>query len=219
MASDPTVFIVDDDQAVRDSLQWLIQSVGLNVVTFPDALSFLNHVNEDQAGCVVLDVRLPGISGLELQQKLAARGIRMPVIIVTGHGDVPMAVRAMKAGALDFIEKPFSDQVLLDQVQKAIDIDSRGRAERAVTKVIVERLHSLSPREREVLERVVEGKVTREIAAELSLADKTVEAHRARVMEKMKAGSIAELVRLTLTAQAAEQADEAAASGAPHHPA
>jgi FixJ family two-component response regulator len=197
----------------------LIQSVGLNVVTFPDALSFLNQVTEDQAGCVVLDVRLPGISGLELQQKLATRGIRMPVIIVTGHGDVPMAVRAMKAGAVDFIEKPFSDQVLLDQVQKAIDIDARTRAERTVTKVIVERLHSLSPREREVLERVVAGKVTREIAAELSLADKTVEAHRARVMEKMKAGSIAELVRLTLTGQAAEQADESAASGATHHPA
>jgi len=208
MASDPTVFIVDDDQAVRDSLQWLIQSVGLHVVTFPDALSFLNQVSEDQAGCIVLDVRLPGMSGLELQQKLTARGIRMPVIIVTGHGDVPMAVRAMKAGAMDFIEKPFSDQMLLDQVQKAIDIDARHRAERKVSKAILERLRSLSPREREVLERVVDGKVTREIAAELSLADKTVEAHRARVMEKMKAGSIAELVRLTLTGKAAEQSDE-----------
>lgn len=208
MASEPTVFIVDDDQAVRDSLQWLIQSVGLHVVTFPDALSFLDQVSEDQAGCIVLDVRLPGMSGLELQQKLTVRGIRMPVIIVTGHGDVPMAVRAMKAGAMDFIEKPFSDQMLLDQVQKAIDIDARHRAERKVSKAILERLRSLSPREREVLERVVDGKVTREIAAELSLADKTVEAHRARVMEKMKAGSIAELVRLTLTGKAAEQSDE-----------
>jgi two-component system response regulator FixJ len=205
MASDPTVFIVDDDQAVRDSLQWLIQSVGLHVVTFPDALSFLDQIDEHQAGCVVLDVRLPGISGLELQQKLLARDIRLPVIIVTGHGDVPMAVRAMKAGALDFIEKPFSDQLLLDQVQRAIDLDARWRTEREKSDVILERLHSLSPREREVLERVVVGKVTREIAAELSLADKTVEAHRARVMEKMKAGSIAELVRFALTAEAAEK--------------
>ena len=217
MASDPTVFIVDDDQAVRDSLQWLIQSVGLPVLTFPDALSFLEHVDEHQAGCVVLDVRLPGISGLELQQKLVARNIRMPVIIVTGHGDVPMAVRAMKAGALDFIEKPFSDQLLLDQVQRAIDRDTRARADRAVSDVILERLHSLSPREREVLQRVVDGRVTREIAAELSLADKTVQAHRARVMEKMKAGSIAELVRFAMTAQAAEKADAELMSGAAHH--
>jgi two-component system response regulator FixJ len=217
MASDPTVFIVDDDQAVRDSLQWLIQSVGLHVVTFPDALSFLDQIDEHQAGCVVLDVRLPGISGLELQQKLLARDIRLPVIIVTGHGDVPMAVRAMKAGALDFIEKPFSDQLLLDQVQRAIDLDARWRTEREKSDVILERLHSLSPREREVLERVVVGKVTREIAAELSLADKTVEAHRARVMEKMKAGSIAELVRFALTAEAAEKEKAETLSGVAHH--
>jgi two-component system response regulator FixJ len=165
----------------------------------------------------VLDVRLPGISGLELQQKLLARDIRLPVIIVTGHGDVPMAVRAMKAGALDFIEKPFSDQLLLDQVQRAIDLDARWRTEREKSDVILERLHSLSPREREVLERVVVGKVTREIAAELSLADKTVEAHRARVMEKMKAGSIAELVRFALTAEAAEKEKAETLSGVAHH--
>lgn len=196
MASDPTVFIVDDDQAVRDSLQWLIQSVGLNVVTFPDALSFLNHVNEDQAGCVVLDVRLPGISGLELQQKLAARGIRMPVIIVTGHGDVPMAVRAMKAGALDFIEKPFSDQVLLERVNQALELDRATRDARAEIADIERRLAQLSPREREVMSRIVAGQANKVIAIELGLSERTVEIHRAKVMSKTGARSLAELVSM-----------------------
>ncbi len=200
-----TVFVVDDDQAVRDSLQWLIQSVGLRVETFSDALTFLDQADPSRPGCVVLDVRLPGISGLEVQEQLAERGLDWPIIVITGHGDVPMAVRAMKSGALDFIEKPFSDQVLLDQVQRAIELDTRRRSERAETDGITQRINTLTPREREVLDLVVAGKVTKQIARELNLADKTVEAHRARVMEKMRAESIAHLVRLALTARASSQ--------------
>jgi FixJ family two-component response regulator len=194
----PVVFVVDDDPAMRDSLRWLIESTGLQVETFADAQTFLARIRPDLPGCLVLDVRMPGMSGLDLQAELTRRGIGLPTIVVTGHAEVPMAVRAVKAGAIDFIEKPFSDQLLLDRVRQGIEMDRQERDGRARRAEILRRMSLLTQREREVLDLVVVGKANKEIAAALHLSPKTVEVHRAHVMEKMQASSVAELVRLAL---------------------
>jgi FixJ family two-component response regulator len=198
----PVVFVVDDDPAMRDSLRWLIESTGLTVETFADAQTFLARIRPEVPGCLVLDVRMPGMSGLDLQAELARRGVGLPTIVVTGHAEVAMAVRAVKAGAIDFIEKPFSDQLLLDRVRQGIEMDRRERDGRARRADVLRRMSLLTQREREVLDLVVAGRANKEIAATLRLSPKTVEVHRAHVMEKMQASSVAELVRLALFAQA-----------------
>jgi RNA polymerase sigma factor (sigma-70 family) len=198
MQPDPTVFVVDDDPAMRESLRWLIESVGLEVATFPSPQEFLHIYDAAKPGCLVLDMRMPGMSGLELQEELHERGANIPIIIITGYAEVPMAVRALKAGAVDFIEKPFSDQLLLDRIQHAIEVDRQARAAQARQADIATRIGSLSPREREVMDLVVQGNANREIAETLGLSPKTVEVHRARVMEKMKVDSFAELIRVVL---------------------
>jgi RNA polymerase sigma factor (sigma-70 family) len=201
MNGEPTVFVVDDDQAMRHSLEWLIESVGLRVRTFGSADEFLQSCYPGQAGCLLLDVRMPGMSGLELQSYLAHREIRLPVIIITGHGDIAMAVKAMQAGALNFIEKPFNDEALLSSIRAALDVDVRQRAARRQRAEIAARLAELTPREHEVMEMVTEGRSNRDIAAALGVSAKTVEAHRAKVMDKMRAESLAELVRMVLVSR------------------
>jgi FixJ family two-component response regulator len=200
--STPTVFVVDDDEAVRKSLAWLIGSVGLAVKAYESADAFLASWAEERPGCLVLDVRMPGMSGLELQDALARRGSSLPVIIVTGHADVPMAVRALKAGAVDFIEKPFNDQVLLDRIQDAVKRSQAvfaGQARRARVQALLARL---TPRERQVAELVAAGKPNKVIAFELDLSMKTVEVHRHNVMDKLEVASVADLTRLFMEANA-----------------
>lgn len=194
-----TVFVVDDDEAMRESLTWLIESVGLDVETFSSADEFLTAYYPGRPGCLLLDVRMPGMSGLELQGHLQQQQVTIPVIIITGHGDVPMAVRAMKAGAIDFIEKPFNDEQLLESIRNALSIDDTQRDEQTFKAEIASRLAQLTPRESEVMDMVTSGKSNKEIANSLGVSAKTVEAHRAKVMEKMEAGSLAELVRLVVT--------------------
>ena len=201
--NEPTVFIVDDDQAVVRSLRWLIESVKLRVETYASAQSFIDDYDSAMSGCLVLDVRMPGMSGIELQERLAAQRIRIPIIFITGHGDVQMAVRAVQAGAFDFVEKPFNDQDLLDRIQRAIahDAGQRGKAEqRSQLKAL---FAGLTPREREVLDLVVEGLSNKAVANALGLSAKTVEVHRAKVMEKLHARSISDLVKLAMQNQAA----------------
>lgn len=199
MQAEPTVFIVDDEPAVRNSLAWLLESVGQTVETFPSAQAFLDAYDPLRPGCLILDVRMPGMSGLDLQEKLGAMDAKLPVIFITGHGDVPMAVRAMKHGAVDFIEKPFNNQELLDRVHLAIERDAWARARDARGNEIRTRMDSLTPREREVLEGVVGGKANKTMARELGVSVKTIEAHRAKLMEKMHASSVAELVGMVLS--------------------
>jgi RNA polymerase sigma factor (sigma-70 family) len=196
--SKATVFVVDDDQAMRNSLKWLIESVGVSVESFASADDFLAHFQPGRAGCLVLDVRMPGMSGLELLEHLARSNMHIPAVIITGHGDVPMAVRAMKSGAVDFIEKPFNDEVLLDAIRRAIAFEEQQRSQFSEHREIRERLAHLTPREHEVMDMVCEGRSNKEIANALGVSAKTIEAHRARVMEKMQAGSLAELVRMSL---------------------
>ncbi len=194
----PTVFVVDDDEAVRSSLRLLLKSVGLPAVAHGSAQEFLGACDVDHPGCLVLDVRMPGMSGLELQQQLNLKGAMIPVIFVTGHGDIPMAVEAMQHGAFDFLQKPFRDQELLDRVQRALARDAENRARLKQTDTIRGRLESLTPREREVLDLVTRGKANKVMASDLGVSQRTVEIHRARVMEKMEAGSLAELVRMMI---------------------
>lgn len=196
MTIEPVVYVVDDDQAVRDSLRWLIESIGHQVNTYGNAQAFLDDYDPDRPGCIVLDVRMPGMSGLDLQDRLRERGIQIPIIVITGHGDVPMAVRAMKSGALDFVEKPFSDQVLLERIQQALDLDSEYREKHQRIRDIAARHASLTPREREVMDQVVAGHANKVIAYELGVSMKTVEAHRGKVMRKMKARSLSDLVQM-----------------------
>jgi two-component system, LuxR family, response regulator FixJ len=193
---EPTVFVVDDDEAVRESLRWLVRSVGLAVQAFATAEDFLEAVTPDRPGCLVLDVRMPGMSGLELQQQLATRGVPLPIIMLTGYGDVPTAVRALTRGALDFIEKPFSRQLLLDRIRHAVVIDANARRLEADRAEVASRAATLTPREREVLRMVVGGSTNKLMAANLGICEKTIEVHRAHVMRKMRAGSLPELVRL-----------------------
>jgi len=187
---------VDDDEAVRNSLRFLVESSGMKAVTYANAGEFLRAYQSNQAGCLVLDVRLPGMGGLDLQQQLAASGVRIPVIIVTGYGDVPNAVLAMRHGALDFIEKPYDDKLMLDRIEKALALDQQRRCDHAVRQEVAARIAALTAREREVMELVVNGLPNKQIASSLGISTKTVEAHRARVMEKMRADSMAGLVRL-----------------------
>jgi two-component system, LuxR family, response regulator FixJ len=194
----PAVFIVDDDEAVRSSLRLLIKSVGLIPTALGSAREFLEKYDPAQPGCLVLDVRMPEMSGLELQEQLNRQGAVIPVIFITGHGDVPMAVEAMQAGAFDFLQKPFRDQDLIDRIQKALEKDRANRAVLNERSLIRERLESLTPREREVLEMVSSGKPNKIMAAELGVSQRTVEIHRGRVMEKMGASSLAQLVRMVL---------------------
>ncbi len=194
-----TIYVVDDDQAVRESLCWLLESVDLPVVTYASAQEFLADYNPEMGGCLILDVRMPGMSGLELQNKLIEIECTLPILIITGHGDVPMAVRALKNGAVDFIEKPFNDQKLLERIQHCLDQDRAQREARYMERVMRERYEQLTPREQEVLTRVVAGKLNKVIADELGISSKTVEAHRANIMEKMHASSLAELVTMCVT--------------------
>jgi FixJ family two-component response regulator len=192
----PVVFVVDDDEAVCASLRLLIGDIGLEVRTFTSARQFLAEYDPSQSGCLVLDVRMSGMSGLELQARLRESGLRIPTIIITGHGDVPMAVEAMKAGAMDFIEKPFRDQVLLDGIQRAIDLDARTRRQWKEARDVQSRTQLLTEREREVMERLVAGKTNKSIAYELGISPKTVDFHRANVLQKVGVNSVVELVRL-----------------------
>jgi len=194
----PTVFIVDDDEAVRSSLRLLIKSVGLIPTALGSAREFLEKCDPAQPGCLVLDVRMPEMSGLELQEQLNREGAVIPVIFITGHGDVPMAVEAMQAGAFDFLQKPFRDQDLIDRIQRALEKDRANRAVLNERSLIRERLASLTPREREVLAMVSSGKPNKVMAADLGVSQRTVEIHRARVMEKMGASSLAQLVRMVM---------------------
>ena len=198
MSDSNKVFIVDDDEAVRQSTAWLVESIGLNVSTFASADEFLHSYNDNDTGCIVMDVRMPGMSGLDAQEEMNKRSIKLPLIFITGHGDVPMAVKALKRGAFDFIEKPFNDQHLLDAVQRALKQNSESIELRTAKESIKKRIASLTPRESEVMERVTQGKPNKVIAHELNVSIKTVEVHRARMMEKMEAGSVAELVKITL---------------------
>jgi RNA polymerase sigma factor (sigma-70 family) len=192
---EPTVFVVDDDAALRNSLCWLIESIQLPVQTFASAAEFLDAYDPEMPGCLVLDVRMPGLSGLELQQRLNEWKITIPVIIITGYGDVPMAVKAIKAGAVDFIEKPVSDQALLDRIQQAMTQDVANRDQNQGRVQIAARLKLLTAREREVMDKVVDGLSSREIGDQLGVSYKTVEAHRAKIMKKMQATSVPQLVR------------------------
>ena len=200
MSKQPNVFVVDDDQAMRNSLKWLIESVGMKVETYSTADEFIQNYYPGRAGCLLLDVRMPGMSGLELQEHFIKHQINIPIIIITGHGDVPMAVRAMKSGAIDFIEKPFNDELLLESIRNALNMDVEQRAAQAERAEIATRLANLTPREHEVMEMVTAGKANKEIAQTLGVSAKTVEAHRSRVMEKMQADSLAELVKMAVAA-------------------
>ena len=194
---EPIVFVVDDDAAARASVENLLHSVGLRVQSFDSALKFLEHGAPNVPSCLVLDVRLPRMSGIELQRELGLRGISIPIIFITGHGDIPMSVEAMKAGALEFLVKPFRGQVLLDAIHKAIEHDRAARDEQARVAELRGRFDSLTPREREVMNGVIAGKLNKEIAAELGAAERTIKVHRANVMRKVGAESLAELVRLS----------------------
>ena len=196
--SEQAVHVVDDDEAVRDSLRLLLMSVGLPSRLFESAQGFLDQYDDDWRGCIVLDIRMPGMSGMELQQHLVGNKCTMPIIFVTGHGDVPMAVEAMHSGAFDFIQKPFRDQDLLDRINQALGWDQEHHNQDEQRRAVQERAESLTPREREVMAFVVRGQANKVIAMDLDLSQRTVEIHRARVMEKMQARSLADLVRMSM---------------------
>jgi len=195
---EPTAFVVDDDAAVRDSLRLLLQSIGLNAETYSSAAEFLQAYDAARPGCLVLDVRMPGMSGLELQEKLEELHSTLPIIFLTAHGDVPMAVKAVKAGAVDFIQKPFHDQELIDKIQHAMEQDARNREKLTDHQEILGRIESLTPREHQVMEMVVAGNANKVIAIDLGLSQRTVEIHRARVMKKMAADSVSQLVQMVM---------------------
>lgn len=194
-----TVCVVDDDEAVRGALRMLLQSMGLRTAVFSNAAAFLDVVDGVHSGCVLLDIRMPVMSGLELFDQLLSRGVHLPVIFITGHGDVPMAVRAVKKGAFDFLQKPFNDQELLDRVNDALREDTRRLARKVEQQGLQTRYERLTPREREIMERVVGGQANKAIAIDLKLSERTVELHRAHVMEKMEVRSLAELVALVVS--------------------
>ncbi len=199
MSMNPIIYVVDDDEAMVESLSWIIESVGLKVKTYTRATDFLNEYNPAQHGCLLLDVRMPGMSGPELQLKLNALSATLPVIFISGHGDVPLAVRVMKAGAVDFLTKPFNDQVLLESINKALRLDRSWREKQLENARAEAKFALLSPREVQVLQGIVAGKQNKVISAELEISLKTVEAHRASVMKKMSVKSVPELVKLVLT--------------------
>lgn len=196
MNYEPTVFIVDDDPAVRDSLRWLLESMRLKVATFGSAEDFLKFYTMHMIGCLILDVRMPGMSGLQLQQFLIKQKYSLPILFITGHGDIPMAVRAMQAGAMYFLEKPFEDQVLLDYVHEALTLDVENQQSRIRLTMIQARIANLTEREREVMELVIDNNSNKEIATKLGVSIKTVEFHRSHMMDKMHATSLIELVNM-----------------------
>jgi FixJ family two-component response regulator len=198
-ATTPTVYVVDDDDGMRRALTLLLSTVGYRTLGFANPADFLAQFESDTHGCVVLDIRMPGMSGLELQQHLNKTGSMLPVIFITGHGDVPMAVQAMKEGAFEFIQKPFRDQDLLDRINHALQQDAENRATLARRAEVARRLESLTPRERQVMAMVVDGAANKVIAIDLDLSERTVEIHRAKVMEKMGARSVAHLVKLQMS--------------------
>jgi RNA polymerase sigma factor (sigma-70 family) len=193
---DAIVYVVDDDPSIREALQGLIQSVGLRAKTFGSAQEFLSSQVPDSSACLVLDVRLPGLSGLDLQRELSKAGIELPIIFVTGHADIPMSVWAMKAGAFEFLTKPFRNQELLDAIRQAIEQDRTRRQERAELEELKRRLDSLTPRQRQVMELVVAGMVNKQIAAKLGTSEVTIKVHRGQLMRKMQARSLPDLVRM-----------------------
>lgn len=196
MTGAPVVFVVDDDPSVRSTLKFLLNTVGVKVESFDSADSFLRGTPPDVPSCLVLDVRLPGLSGLDFQRELATRNIHIPIIFVTGHGDIPMSVRAMKAGAVEFLTKPYRDQDLLDAIRIALERDRGRREQEKDVSELRMRFESLTPRERKVISMVVSGMLNKQIAGELGTAENTVKVHRSRAMEKMHAQSLAELVRM-----------------------
>lgn len=205
----PLVYVVDDDEALRDSLRWLIRSVDLEVEDHPSADSFLRAFSEDRPCCIVLDVRMPGLSGMELQDLLRQRGAEAPILFMTGHGDVPMAVRALKAGAFDFVEKPFDDAVMLDRIQAALARHREILDQRAQRQAVLDRWATLTPRERQVMRKVACGLQNKVIAHDLDISLKTVEVHRHNVMDKMAAHSMADLTRMLMTLGDAAEDDVA----------
>jgi len=196
MTSDPTVFVIDDDPSVRSSLKFLVSTIGLHVETFDSAEAALRKIPTDAPSCLVLDVRLRGLSGLDLQAQLAARNCHVPIVFITGHGDVPMTVRAMKAGAVEFLTKPFRDQDLLDAVRVALERDRTRREQEKEITGLQQRFESLTAREREVISMVAAGKLNKQIADQLGTAENTIKVHRSRAMDKMHAQSVADLVRM-----------------------
>lgn len=191
-----TVFVVDDDASMREALKNLLRSVGHEVETFGNAQEFLSSYRSDAPGCLILDVRLPGLSGLDLQRQLAEANVHLPIVFITGHGDIQMSVRAIKAGAVEFLTKPFRDQDLLDAVQQAVDRDRVTRAEQAEMTDLRARYESLSPREKEVMGLVVNGRLNKQIAGEIGTSEATVKLHRGNLMQKMRADSLADLIRM-----------------------
>lgn len=206
MPADPTVFVVDDDEAVRDSIRVLLETAGFRVEDFAAPGDFLSSDAPGRPGCLLVDVRMPGMTGLEVQRRLRETGSLLPVIVVTGHGDVPLAVQAMKDGAVDFVQKPFDEDVILDAVRTALDEAERRRAPPCPPEVLG-RLATLTPRERDVLEGLVAGRPNKVIAHHLSISPRTVEIHRARVMDKMRAESLPRLVRMALEAGVVPEGD------------
>jgi two-component system response regulator FixJ len=198
----PVVFIVDDDDAVRDSLGLLLRSAGMNTQGYPSAETFLEDFDDNMVGCLVLDIRMPGMNGLELQANLAQRHSTLPVVFITAHGDIPMAVEAVRMGASDFVQKPFDDTEIVSKVSAAMEDGQRHHEEEAMRHVVLERLTTLTARERHVMDEVITGKANKVIAADLGISQRTVEIHRARVMAKMKVTSLAQLVRAVLVAEA-----------------
>jgi two-component system response regulator FixJ len=196
---EPTVYVVDDDDGMRRALHTLLNTVGFSTLVFSRPGEFLAKFHPDAPGCLVLDIRMPEMSGLEVQQHLNTIGSMLPVIFITGHGDVPMAVQAMKEGAFEFIQKPFRDQDLIDRINHALILDTQNRSSLARRAEVLHRVESLTPRERQVMDLVVEGAANKVIAIDLGLSERTVEIHRAKVMEKMGSRSVAHLVKLQLT--------------------
>ena len=200
MTNETPIFVVDDDDAVRESLKALLETEGLSVETYGSGQEFLDAYDPSRRGCLLLDVRMPDMTGLELQQKLAARPHKLSIIIITGHGDVPMAVNAMKAGAVDFIEKPYSDETILGSVNNALESGAPGAGKGTAVEETASRIALLSPRERQVLDQLIIGHQNKMIAYELGISPRTVEIHRSRVMAKMQAKNLSQLVRMALTA-------------------